>query len=80
MISIRNGEPITSQKAYIEELLRNNIEIFDNMIRLNNTVYASAPQYGTPVVMHTYTSGTTYDTIVNELENLTTEFMTKAGI
>lgn len=80
MISIRNGEPITSQKAYIEELSRNNIEIFENMIRLNNTVFASAPQYGTPVVMHTYTSGSTYDNIVNELENLTTEFMTKAGI
>ena len=80
MITIRNGEPITSQKAYIEELLRNNITIFDNMTRLNNTVYASAPQYGTPVVRHFHPSGLTYDNIVHELENLTTEFMNKAGI
>ncbi len=80
MVSLRNGDPIAAQKAYVEELSRSNIALFDNMVRLNNTVFASAPQYGTPVVMNRYTQGSTYSDIVVELESLTTEFMTKTGI
>lgn len=80
MITVRNGEPIAAQKVYVEELSRSQIPVFESMIRVNNTVYASAPQYGIPVVMHSFSSGTTYDNIVDELERLTTEFIAKAGI
>lgn len=80
MITVRNGEPISSQKVYVQELLHNNISLFDSMIRVNNTVYASAPQEGRPVVMNNFSAGTTYGDIVDELETLTTEFIKKAGI
>lgn len=80
MITVRYGEPISAQKVYVEELSRSQIPVFKSMIRVNNTVYASAPQYGIPVVMHNFSSGTTYDNIVDELECLTTEFITRAGI
>jgi len=79
MISIRNGSPITAQETYISALKRNNIPMFNSMLRENKTAYASAPEYGLPVVCQIY-SGTTYIEVVKELESLTTELMQKAGI
>ena len=50
------------------------------MIRENKTAYASAPEYGTPVVMQNYTKNSTYAQIVQELHSLTDEFITKVGL
>lgn len=80
MISLRNQEPINAQKNYISVLERNNIAIFDSMIRENKTVYASAPEYGTPVVMQDHSYGSTYYDVVSELQNLCSEFVEKAGL
>ncbi|MGX7200767.1 cobyrinic acid a,c-diamide synthase [Enterococcus plantarum] len=79
MIAVRNGEPISAQRNYISTLERSNINIFDSMIRENKTIYASAPEYGTPVVFQSHSSGT-YQEVVQELENLTSEFIGKVGI
>lgn len=79
MISLRNQEPINAQQTYISALERNDIEIFESMIRENKTAYASAPEYGIPVVYQSHSSGT-YAEVVKELEDLTTEFIEKVGI
>lgn len=80
MIAVRNGGPISAQQTYINTLKRNGIGIFNSMIRENKTVYATAPEYGIPVVCQNFSSGTTYDEVVTELENLTSEFVAKVGI
>lgn len=80
MIAVRNGEPISSQQVYIQQLNRNNISIFDSKIRENKTIYADAPEYGIPVVCLNISAGTTYEKIIVELQELTTEFIRKVGI
>lgn len=80
MISVRNGSPISAQQTYINVLKRNGIRILDSMIRENKTVYATAPEYGIPVVCQSFSSGTTYNEVVTELERLTSEFMAKVAI
>lgn len=80
MISIRNGNPISAQRVYIQQLKRNKITIFDSKIRENKTIYADAPEYGIPVVCQSVYSGSTYEQVVIELRNLTSEFIGKAGI
>ena len=42
MIAVRNDEPISAQKVYIQQLKRNGITIFDSKIRENKTIYADA--------------------------------------
>lgn len=79
MISVRNNEPISAQKFYIDALIRSNIHLFESKIRENKTIYASAPEYGTPVVLQSHSSGT-YAEVVSELEDLTTEFIREVGI
>ena len=80
MIAVRNDEPISAQKVYIQQLKRNGITIFDSKIRENKTIYADAPEYGIPVVCKIVSSGSTYGQVVSELKDLTTEFTRKVGI
>ena len=80
MIAVRNNNPISAQQVYIQQLKRNNIEIFDSMIRENKTLYADAPEYGVPVVCQSYSYGSTYQQVVSELKQLTGEFVGKVGI
>lgn len=80
MIAVRNDEPISAQKVYIQQLKRNGITIFDSKIRENKTIYADAPEYGIPVVCQIVSSGGTYGQVVSELKDLTTEFTRKVGI
>lgn len=80
MIAVRNNEPISAQKVYIQQLKRNGITIFDSKIRENKTIYADAPEYGIPVVCQIVSSGSTYGHVVSELKDLTTEFTRKVGI
>ena len=80
MIAVRNNEPISVQKTYIQQLNRNKINIFDSMIRENKTLYADAPEYGIPVVCQNVSPGGTYEQVILELKNLTTEFIRKVGI
>lgn len=80
MIAVRNDEPISAQKVYIQQLKRNGTTIFDSKIRENKTIYADAPEYGIPVVCQIVSSGSTYGQVVSELKDLTTEFTRKVGI
>lgn len=80
MIAIKNSSPISAQEAYIQQLKRNNINIFDSMIRENKTIYADAPEYGIPVVCKNVNYKSTYGQVVNELKKLTEEFIRKVGV
>lgn len=80
MVSIRNDELISAQDQYYNQLIESDILIFDNMIRENKTAYASAPEYGTPVVMQSHSYGNTYWNVVKELQNLCGELIDKVGI
>ncbi|MDU4890118.1 MAG: AAA family ATPase [Clostridium sp.] len=79
MISVRGGQPIEVQKYYLDALKRSNISLFDSMIRENKSIYSSAPESGTPVVLMSHKFGT-YAEVINELKELTTEFIRKAGV
>lgn len=76
MIMFRNGEPISAQKQYIEQVKRSRVPTLKAFVRENKTVYADAPEYGLPVVVKRV-SGKTYKDVQRELENLTTEVLGK---
>lgn len=80
MVAVRNNEPISAQKAYIEQLKRGGIVLFKTMIRENKTIYADAPEYGIQVVSKNVSPGSTYGQVVTELKDLTDEFMKKVGV
>jgi chromosome partitioning protein len=77
MIQVRNQEPISAQRQYIEQVHRLNVPVLDTFIRENKTIYADAPEYGVPVVIKRV-SGQTYENVQQELESLTTEVLGKA--
>jgi chromosome partitioning protein len=79
MVSIRNREPISTQKSYISKVQRSGLPVFDNYIRENKTIFATAPENGVPVVLKTDAYGT-HLTIRDELENIVTELINKTGI
>jgi chromosome partitioning protein len=76
MIKVYRGEPISTQRQYISQLVRSGLTVFDTFIRKNDTKYGDAPQYGVPVVL-TAATGQTYIAIREELEELTTEFLNR---
>jgi chromosome partitioning protein len=78
MISVRNQEPISAQRQYIEQVSRLGIPAFQTFIRENKTIYADAPEYGVPVVLKRV-SGQTYESVQEELETLTTEVLAKVA-
>lgn len=78
MVGIRGEQVFSAQQQYIAEMERKKIPFFDTVIRENKTVYADAPAYGVPVVMKNM-SGQTYQTVKDELEQLTKEFMEEVG-
>lgn len=79
MISIINGQPIKAHQTYISQLKRNNIPLFNTMLRENKTLYADAG-ISQPVVLQRASAGSTYSQVIKELENLSTEFIQKTGL
>lgn len=85
MIQVRNNEPITGQKQYVNQI-RNlkdekgiTIPVFDAWIRENKTLFGNAPEYGVPVVLTNQNPGT-YRNVVNELEEFVSEFQRRLGV
>lgn len=74
MIQIRSQQPIFAQQQYIEQVNRLRIPVLDTFVRENKTIYADAPEYGVPVVLKRV-SGSTYESVQQELEALTTEVL-----
>ena len=77
MVQFRNQEPITAHRGYMNQVRAlEGVPVFDNYIRENKTSFGEAPETLLPVVLKRYT-GQTYTNIVDELEQITDEFMTK---
>jgi len=74
MIQEYNGAPISAQAAFISQVRRTSgLSVFDSYIKRNDTLFASAPQYGVPVVL-TVHSNHSHQSVVDGLEAVTTEF------
>lgn len=78
MIKIYGGQPISTQRQYIHEITSRppqfSVPTLATYLRENKTMYGEAPEYGVPVVLQ-YASGETYENVLGELEELTTEFI-----
>lgn len=80
MIQERSEAPIQAQQTYIRQLSRlGGLQIFDDYIKRNDTLFAGAPEEGVPVVLYGNTSGT-YKSVVDGLEAVVTEFIQKTGL
>lgn len=79
MIRIYDNSPIQAQNTYIYQVIRNGYTVFNNYIRNNETLFASAPDYGVPVALNTSVYGT-YQNIRAEIERVVDELIQKTHI
>lgn len=79
MIQFYGQQPISTQQQYIEQVRLLKIPLLDTPVRENKTMYASAPEYGVPVVLKAV-YGQTQQNIRDELERLTSEVLAKLAI
>jgi chromosome partitioning protein len=73
MIQEYAGGPIASQRAFMGPNQTAGLSVFSDYIKRNDTLFADAPQYGVPVVLHGYASGS-HQSVVQGLEGVTNEF------
>ena len=80
MIQEYNSGPISAQRTFISRLKRQTkIPVFDNYIKRNDTLFAGAPQYGVPVVLGHH-NNVSHQSVVDGLEEVTTEFINVVGV
>lgn len=80
MIQEYGNQPISAQRAFMGQLRRNaEILVFEHYIKRNDTLFADAPVYGIPVVLHGYNSGS-HQSVVDGLEGVTDDFVTAVGL
>ncbi len=80
MIQEYGGAPMSAQSAYITKVKTDSgLPVFDAYIKRNDTLFAEAPAYGVPVVLHGY-SNVSHQSVVDGLEAVATEFVTQLGI
>ncbi len=72
MLYMMKGEPILTQKQYINQTRSNGFPIFKTQIRENKSIYGGAPQYGIPVVCQ---PGVANKDVKTELKSLTDELL-----
>ena len=75
MVKFNRRRPVSAQREYMKP---RDIGLFESMIRENTTFFADAPENGIPVVLSAPTQST-YSNIVEELEQLTSEFLDVVG-
>ncbi len=73
MIQEYGGGPMAAQRAFMGEHQTAGLTVFDAYIKRNDTLFADAPQYGVPVVLNHFTSGS-HQSVVEGLESVSTEF------
>lgn len=80
MIQEYANAPISAQQTYISKVVHESkLPVFDAYIKRNDTLFAEAPVYGVPVVLHGY-SNVSHQSVVDGLEAVATEFSKKLGI
>lgn len=77
MIQEYAQQPIAAQQTYIDRVIRGaKLPVFNSYIKRNDSLFADAPQYGVPVVLHGY-SNSSHQSVVNGLESVVDEFSKK---
>lgn len=80
MIQEYGGGPVSAQAQFIERVKRlKGISTFPSYIKRNDTLFADAPQFGVPVVLHYYSNGS-HKSVVDGLESFVDEFSTSLGL
>lgn len=80
MIQEYANQPIAAQRAFMGQLRRNtDTPIFKHYIKRNDTLFADAPVYGIPVVLHGYNNGS-HQSVVSGLEGVTDDFIIAVGL
>jgi chromosome partitioning protein len=80
MIQEYGNQPIAAQRPFMKQVTRvvPGISVFSNYIKRNDSLFAAAPQYGVPVVLHGYNSGS-HQSVVDGLEAVSEEFGNALG-
>lgn len=73
MIQEYGGDPMAAQRAFMGKHQTAGLSVFNSYIKRNDTLFADAPQYGVPVVLNRYASGS-HQSVVDGLEDVATEF------
>ena len=76
MVSIYKKQPIAAAEEFMAQTRKLGVPVFDSYIRGNETIFASAPQYGVPVVATTQTQSP-YKEIVLGLQQFVSEFLNR---
>ncbi|MEP2942693.1 MAG: ParA family protein [Hyphomicrobiales bacterium] len=80
MIQEYDKGPIQAQQMFMSRLRKAaTLPVFQAYIKRNDTLLASAPAYGTPVVLEP-TANASHQSVVKSFEDFCTEFLVKAGI
>ena len=80
MVQEYRQRPISAQNEFIAKLRsKSAISVFDSYIKRNDTLFANAPQYGTPVVLTSY-ANRSHQSVVDGLEAVADEFEHHLGI
>jgi chromosome partitioning protein len=73
MIQEYGEQPMAAQRAFMSKHHAAGLSVYDSYIKRNDTLFADAPQYGVPVVLNRYTSGS-HQSVVEGLEEVATDF------
>lgn len=80
MIQEYGGGPMAAQRPFMDQVKQlGGISIFPHYIKRNDSLFADAPQYGVPVVLHGYSSGS-HQSVVEGLEGVTDDFKKRVGL
>jgi chromosome partitioning protein len=79
MIQEYGDQPISAQRPFMSQVKRElGVSVFSNYIKRNDSLFAAAPQYGVPVVLNGYNSGS-HQSVVHGLEAVSEEFGKELG-
>jgi chromosome partitioning protein len=80
MIQEYGGGPMSAHREFISRVRQKpGLAVLDHYIKRNDSLFADAPQYGVPVVLHGYSSGS-HQSVVAGLEEVTRDFRNAVAI
>ena len=79
MVQEYGGQPISAIRPFMKNTEKLAIPVFEKYVKENKTIFADAPLYGVPVVL-TAPSAAAHKDVVGGIEEVVTEFETKAAL
>ncbi len=73
MVQVYGGQPISTIRPFIAKTKKLGSHVFSSYVRENKTIFGDAAQFGVPVILNAYSSGTHSD-VRAEVEAFVTEF------